>query len=284
MQKSTQMSKESKLESDKKHWYYYDTSSVSSKDYVYAKWNEVFPDYKVNLYSLLKSGKWLEIFKLFDKDIKEVEENFDIMLKNTDGGISILPHPHLVFNTFNLLDITGVKVVILGQDPYKNIKNGAPEAVGMSFSIPKYTPIPSSLKNIFKNLKKYKHIAFEPKHGDLSYWNLQGCLMLNTALTLQQELEKSHLDIWTPFTDNIIKYLSKNCDHVVFVLWGRPALNKKRLIDHKKHKVIVSSHPSGLSCAKPLGDYGAFNDTDVFGMINKELVSWKKTPINWQTV
>ncbi len=271
------------MKQENKHeWYNYDLSNIDIKDYKYKPWGQVFPDYKVKLYTLTKSPSWLDIFKKFDKDIKEVEENLDIMLKSTEGTVSILPHPHLVFNTFNMLDISDVKVVILGQDPYPNMVNNTPQATGMSFSVPKYIPPPKSLINIYKNMIKYNNMHFYPKHGDLSFWNLQGCLMLNSALTLQQQLSGSHLDMWVPFTDNIIKYISKHYDHVVFILWGGPALKKKPLIDSTKHKLIISSHPSPLSCSRPLQGYPAFDNHDVFGKTNKQLIKWGLTPIIWQ--
>ena len=204
----------------------------------------------------------------------------------TDGKIKIYPYPNLLFNAFILTPLSNVKVVILGQDPYhcNEIHHDKiiPQAMGLSFSVPKGMKIPSSLQNIYKNLLKYKHIEIKPNHGNLSFWAYQGCLMLNTSLTVQHSYPNSHSKYWLPFTDKIIKYISNKLNNIVFVLWGNPALNKLNLIDQNKHKIIISSHPSGLSYNKKLKNYDSFENTDHFGEINKYLKEKNKKQIIWQ--
>ena len=67
-----------------------------------------------------------------------------------------------------------LKCVIIGQDPYINyqvIKNEiVPQAMGMSFSVPKSVKVPPSLKNIYKELSESVKDFNIPKHGDLSKW------------------------------------------------------------------------------------------------------------------
>ena len=131
-------------------------------------------------------------------------------------------------------------------------------------------------------MKNYGHIEEIPKHGNLESWAKQGVLLLNTSLTVQHGYPNSHTMKWEKFTDAVIKYISDNKDKVVFVLWGSPALQKLTLIDKdKKHKIIVSSHPSGLSCHKPLRQYPAFMNYDHFGEINDYLKENKKKTIKW---
>jgi uracil-DNA glycosylase len=101
-------------------------------------------------------------------------------------------------------------------------------------------------------------------------------------LTVKHGCPNSHSYVWKKFTDNVIKYISRNTNNVVFVLWGAYALSKKYLIDDEKHKIIVSSHPSGLSYTNKLRNYSAFCDYDHFGIINKYLVEHNKESIVWQ--
>lgn len=262
------------------------TYIVTGNDYDFKTWQQYFPK-KIKLMSLLSNPTWRPVFKNYN--FKEIEENFEYMIK-TNSKISILPHPKLVFNCFNQLDLNKIKVVILGQDPYKNIKKTKysnkliPEAMGLSFSVPKGVPIPSSLKNIFNNMIKFGHIERKPSSGLLTLWNLQGCLLLNSSLTLEQEISDSHQEYWTKFTDMIITHIGTKLQNVVFLLWGAWALKKKELIDETKHCVLVSSHPSGYSYNNPLKEYPAFCNLDHFGEANKYLIKCGKKPITWRLV
>ena len=159
-----------------------------------------------------------------------------------------------------------------------------PEAMGLSFSVPKKVPIPSSLQNIYKNGVKYNRFYKYPNHGNLEFWAYQGVFMLNTALTVQEGCKLSHAKSWEKFSDLVIKYISEKCQNVVFVLWGSYALSKKELIDNLKHKFVISSHPSGLSCNKKLGQYSEFNNLDQFGSVNKYLKIFGKKEIIWQII
>jgi uracil-DNA glycosylase len=255
---------------------------ILASDYKYKSWGRMYPKYKIDLLLLIRSRDWKKVFSKYEKDLKEISENLEIILSKTKGKIEIFPYPDLVFNTFNILDFKQVNVVILGQDPYFSKQESVPQANGMSFSVPKEISIPSSLVNIYRNLHKYGHIKYIPKHGLLTFWNLQGCLLLNTSLTVQEGAKESHMEYWTDFTDKLIKELSENRDHLVFVLWGAYALKKKDLIDGKKHKFVISSHPSGLSVSKPLRTYSAFCDQDHFGKVNEYLKEFNKEPIIWQ--
>ncbi len=223
---------------------------------------------------------------LFEDDINQkLLQKVNVFLNKQEVKSNIFPHPDLLFNAFNKTHFDKIKVVILGQDPYHNCINhngkNVPQAMGLSFSIPTSVKIPSSLKNIYKNQLKYKHISKMPKDGNLEGWAKQGCLLLNTSLTVKKSTPNSHTRMWTPFTDNVIKYISDNCDNIVFVLWGGPALKKEGIIDSDKHKVIISSHPSGLSCNKTLRGNPAFLDRDCFGEINEYLKENGKKEIKW---
>lgn len=253
--------------------------------------------------SLSNAKSWKEKYDNNVKfDIKDVNESWhdifqklftDERMRKTENALStdlqsmIHPPPDYVFNAFNLTETKNVCVVFIGQDPYFDHETfeskHVSQAMGLSFSVPHEMKIPSSLKNIYANLVKYNHITSSPKHGNLESWAKQGCLMLNSSLTVKDGTENKncHKDIWEWFTDEIIKYISSNKNHVVFVLWGAFACKKSKLIDMTKHKCVISSHPSGLSANSPMGNYKSFFDTDCFAEINNHLTSWGKPNINW---
>lgn len=217
---------------------------------------------------------WLEIFDLIDKDIFEITEDSYNEVTNTKSNV--FPSFKNIFNFTNYCIPEEIKVVILGQDPYHGIyydsvkKTNYPQAMGLSFSVPKGCAIPPSLENIYKNLLNYKHIVKKPTYGNLEFWASQGILMLNTSLTVEQSKANSHQNIWFEFTDELIKILSSKYKNLIFVLWGANAYDKLKIISNKdSHKFIISSHPSPLSAHKPFKNYNSFINTDHFGLINQ---------------
>ncbi len=251
----------------------------------YRTWQEKFPDGKVKLTELPYHPSWNQLFtKLFaDQKTPKLEKKLEEDLAKK-ANILMHPAPGMVFNAFRLTPLKNVKVVILGQDPYFSNEQGIHQAMGLSFSVAKGLIPPPSLKNVYENLLKYKHISKKPKHGNLEFWAYQGVLMFNTSLTVLDGTDNRncHQNYWAWFTDEIIRYISKNCDKVVFVLWGAPAVKKMNLIDLDKHETIASSHPSPLSVNKTLQSYDAFENVDHFGEINKYLQKWGKAKIIWR--
>jgi uracil-DNA glycosylase len=254
-------------------------------------WKEKFADNKVSLSLLDKDfhKSWKELFEKLSNDKRfqnRVERELSEELKD-DEKLIMHPPPDYVFNAFKLTTFKKLKVVIIGQDPYfdheTHENRNVSQAMGLSFSVPFGIKVPSSLRNIYANLKKYGHIQNIPEHGNLESWAEQGCLLLNTSLTVKDGTinKNCHQFIWGWFTDEIISYISDNKEHVIFVLWGSHALGKKDLIDTNKHEVIVSSHPSGLSVGKPMKEYPAFNANDHFGKINEKLKEWDRNEIDW---
>lgn len=155
---------------------------------------------------------------------------------------TIYPKKTLVFSAF-ATDLNEVKVVILGQDPYHT--PGAAE--GLAFSVPNSQPIPPSLVNIYKEIDNDIG-SHANKTGSLRSWQKQGVLLLNTVLTVEAHKAGSHRGKgWEIFTTEVIKYLNETRPHLVFILWGRDARNKKSLIDQTKHLILESPHPSPLS-------------------------------------
>ncbi|GMN62416.1 hypothetical protein TIFTF001_031494 [Ficus carica] len=157
--------------------------------------------------------------------------------------LPVYPPTHLIFNALNSTPFHNVKVVILGQDPY----HGPGQAMGLSFSVPEGIKVPSSLVNIFKELKQDLGCSI-PSHGNLEKWAVQGVLLLNAVLTVRNHQANSHAKKgWEQFTDAVIKAISQRKEGVVFLLWGNSAQEKRRLIDESKHHILKAAHPSGLS-------------------------------------
>ena len=183
---------------------------------------------------------------------------------------TIFPKKSLVFSAF-ATDLNEVKVVILGQDPYHT--PGAAE--GLAFSVPNTQPIPPSLINIYKEIDSDigRHTN---KTGSLRNWQKQGVLLLNTVLTVEAHRPKSHSGKgWETFTAEAIKYLNATRPHLVFMLWGRDARNKKPLIDSSKHLILESPHPS------PLSAHAGFFGNHHFSKTNEFLKNNNLTEIVW---
>lgn len=242
---------------------------LSLNNYKYKSWKEKYPDGDVNLEPDVNST-WIPLFYqlISDQRYSVIEGKLSDLVKK---GVKVYPYPDLVFFAFKVTQFNKLKVVIIGQDPYFSSEEGIPQAMGLSFSVPLGIDIPSSLENIYKNMVEFGHLSSFPKHGNLEFLAYQGCLFLNTALTVTDKEKNSHAAMWKWFTDEIIKKISDGTEGIIFLLWGGPALEKLQLIDINKHDVIISSHPSGLSFSKPLKQYPPFRDNDHFGEINKLL-------------
>ncbi len=192
-------------------------------------------------------------------------------LKKEYSERTIYPSMYDIFNSMKKTPFSGVKVVLLGQDPYHN----QGQAMGLSFSVPKGVAIPPSLINIYKEIKAETGLDM-PSHGDLTGWAEQGVLLLNTVLTVREHQANSHKGQgWEAFTDSIIKKISDKKEHVVFLLWGANARSKKALIDREKHLILECAHPSPLSAYNGFFGCGHFNKT------NEYLTSHGASPIDW---
>lgn len=196
------------------------------------------------------------------QDFLEVEYNRE----------EVFPPKEDVFNAFNYTSYEGVKVVILGQDPYHDNN----QAHGLCFSVQKGVKIPPSLRNIYKELNSDLGCSI-PSHGNLEKWANQDVLMLNAVLTVKAHEAASHAKIgWHNFTDAVISLMNERTESVIFVLWGNFARSKKKLINNDRHIIIESAHPSPLAARR------GFFGSKPFSKINESLVTLNKTPIDWQ--
>lgn len=183
---------------------------------------------------------------------------------------TVYPKEEEVFNAIKITSFEKVKVVLLGQDPY----HGYNQAHGLSFSVKPGVKPPPSLVNIFKELHDDLGLPV-PNHGNLTAWAERGVLLLNATLTVRAGEPGSHQKKgWEQFTDTIIKLVSDEKEHCVFLLWGNYARTKAPLIDLGKHLVLEAAHPSPLA-------RGAFFGSKPFSKANNYLVSKGKEPIDW---
>ncbi|MFC4354071.1 uracil-DNA glycosylase [Chryseomicrobium palamuruense] len=183
---------------------------------------------------------------------------------------TIFPEWDDVLNALKYTAYDDVKVVILGQDPY----HGKGQAHGLSFSVQPGTPLPPSLRNMYKELQS--DLGCTRQDGDLRSWAAQGILLLNTVLTVEEGNAHSHKGWgWETFTDAVIRAVSEKEEPVIFVLWGRPAQTKKALIDTEKHLILESVHPSPLSASR------GFFGSRPYSQINAKLEEWGREPIDF---
>ena len=212
--------------------------------------------------------KFLE--KEFSKDYFKALSSF-IASERKENPNSIFPDENKVFEALKNCSLEKVKVVIIGQDPYPTKGH----ANGLCFSVTKeVTPLPKSLKNIFKEL--YSDVGVQKSDGDLLSWAKQGVLLLNTVLTVRESEAGSHANRgWEIFTDAIIVELMKERKNIVFILWGAKAQKKGSQVDERTHFIIKSPHPS------PLSSYRGFFGSRPFSQVNDYLLSIGESTIDW---
>ncbi len=186
-------------------------------------------------------------------------------------GKAIYPTGKQIFNALNSTPLDQVRVVILGQDPYHN----PGQAHGLCFSVQPGVAIPPSLKNIYQELQTDLGLLI-PTHGYLQSWADQGVLLLNSVLTVEAYKAASHQGRgWETFTDQIIKHLNQQREHLVFLLWGSYAERKGAMIDRSKHCILTAPHPS------PLSAYRGFLGCRHFSQANAYLSKHQQPPIDW---
>ncbi len=224
----------------------------------------------INIEDIKINDDWKEFLK------EEFNKNYFLEIKKRyiqalNNNAIIYPPANLTFNAFNLTPLDGLKIVLLGQDPYHQPN----QAMGLSFSVPYGVKIPPSLLNIYKELKT--DLDIEPsKSGDLSSWAKQGILLLNSILSVEAGKPASHSSWgWQEFSDAVISKLSLEKSGLIFMLWGNYAKSKKALIDTNKHFILEAAHPSPLARTGFLG-------CKHFSKANEILRNLGKNPINWR--
>jgi uracil-DNA glycosylase len=207
---------------------------------------------------------------------EEFNQDYMVQLKSflqqeKKEGKIIYPPGSEIFAAFNATPPEKVKVLVLGQDPY----HGPGQAHGFSFSVNDGIPFPPSLHNIFKELGNDLHLPY-PKTGNLITWAKQGVLLLNATLTVRHGEAGSHQKKgWELFTDKVIEAINQQKNHVVFMLWGKYAIDKVPKIDPQRHCILTAPHPS------PLSAHRGFLGCKHFSEANRYLQSKGYDPIQW---
>tara|TARA_R110002072_G_scaffold51389_1_gene137906 strand:- start:95946 stop:96626 length:681 start_codon:yes stop_codon:yes gene_type:complete len=188
------------------------------------------------------------------------------------AGKTIYPKGSDIFSALNTTPLDQVKVVILGQDPY----HGPGQAHGLSFSVPEGVKPPPSLQNIYKEIESDLSAPQRPTTGNLLPWAKQGVLLLNSVLTVEAHQAASHQRKgWEQFTDQVIKVLADEREHIVFMLWGSYAQKKGQVINPAQHLILKAPHPS------PLSAHRGFLGCKHFSACNQYLIEHGQKPIDW---
>ncbi len=196
----------------------------------------------------------------------------DFVSEKRSSNVTVYPSKSDCYAAFAATPFDDVKVVILGQDPYIN----PDQAMGLSFSVPKASKIPPSLRNMYKELVEDIEGFEMPDHGDLTPWAEQGVLLLNSVMTVDEGDSGSHAKQgWETFTDAVIAKLSEDREGIVFMLWGNYSKKKGKKIDRARHLVLEAGHPSPLSVR-------FFRECKHFSKANDYLSSKGQKPITWQ--
>ena len=198
------------------------------------------------------------------------------LAKESQSGCLIHPDADHLFHTFRLTDFNGVKVVLIGQDPY----HGESQAMGLSFAVPNsLQKKPPSLKNLLKELAEDLQCPLPVEESDLTGWAVQGVLLLNTLLTVRRGEPLSHAESgWTEFTTGVIEALNRREKGMVFLLLGSHAGKLRSRVDPDKHRIIEAPHPS------PLSAYRGFFGSRIYSRTNQALLDLGQSPIDWARI
>jgi len=216
------------------------------------------------------TGDWLNALK--GEFHKEYYKKLFEFVKEEYSTHVVYPPSDDIFNALHLTPLSDVKVLILGQDPYHEPH----QAHGLSFSVQPGVDAPPSLVNIYKELGDDLG-CYMPNNGYLKKWADQGVLLLNTLLTVRAHEAFSHQNHgWEQFTDAIIQAVNEQDRPIVYMLWGKPAQSKMKMLNNPKHLVLTAPHPS------PLSAYRGFFGCKHFSKANEFLVKNGLEPIDWQ--
>ena len=224
---------------------------------------------------------WLPLFDpTWEKQVKDIET---ILQRKEQQGIIVYPPKADRLNALAYTDPKTLKAVIIGQDPY----HGKGQAMGLSFSVTKNTPIPPSLRNIFTEYQEDLHLPY-PATGDLTPWAKEGVLLLNTILSVEEGKPASHKDLgWQNLTTEIIGKTLLLPQPIVYLVWG--AFAKRVLEDAKslygvngRKIALLSSHPSPFSASRRSGGHPAFLGSKPFSRTNEILSQNGIKPIHWE--
>ena len=206
---------------------------------------------------------WKPFFDKLNEKIPSI--NLDQLYSSEEKPV--YPEKENVYRVFEM-DVTKIKVVLLGQDPY----HGPNQAHGLSFSVPTGVKIPPSLRNIYKELQnEFPERNYNFVSGNLEQWFYrEKIFLLNASLTVVEGKAGSHIKQWETFTNSVIEFISVQNPSCVFLLLGNFAKSKEKYISNKEN-IVNGVHPS------PLSAYNGFFNSNIFIKV-EELLNEK---IDW---
>lgn len=223
-------------------------------------------------------GDWSKVI-----DLKEAER----ILKKLTAYPIICPNMKDIFKSFHLCPLNNLRVVILGQDPYNNLKatvlDGSPSripvATGLAFANSPDTPEDSYSPSL--EILRESVIDYSLPHGCINFdaslekWEAQGVLLLNAALSCEVGKAGSHTLMWRPFIKSLLTNLSKYHTGIVYVLMGSVAQSFESYINAQFNYVIRIRHPSWYARER------AKMPSDIWNQINSILIGQNGYGIEW---
>lgn len=185
-------------------------------------------------------GDWSKVIDTLEAD--------RILKKLVNSKQLICPKIKDIFKAFTLCSLHNLRVVILGQDPYNNLKKGVPIATGIAFANSKdtlernYSPSLNILmESIIDFTLPHRKIIFDPS---LEKWENQGVILLNSALSCIAGKTNSHTLMWRPFIKSFLLNLSTYDTGIIYVLMGKEAQSFEPYINKQYNHIIKVNHPS----------------------------------------
>lgn len=217
------------------------------------------------------SNQWEKLFNKIKQE--EYAKKLNDFLNYEYSHYVIFPPRNLMFSAFNYVAPNELKVVIIGQDPYH--EKG--QAMGLSFSVPVGIELPPSLINIYKEIEKEYNAKLNFNSGDLTYLAKQGCLLLNTLLSVREHQALSHnIKEYALFIADVLNYIDTLNQPIVFMLWGNNAKQYIKYIKNPNRLILTSIHPSPLSANR-----GGWFNNNHFKKANDYLKEHGIKEINW---
>lgn len=183
---------------------------------------------------------------------------------------TVFPEREFVYRVFNQ-DLSTIKVVILGQDPYPNSN-----ANGIAFATNKNIK-PKSLEFLEKAIKEDMNYPDDWElPNNLNHLTQQGIMLLNSALTVRKGEPNSHADNWKPFIKTVLEILSNQNKPLVFILLGAKAQAFKRCINGISHTILEAEHPARAAYEERTWEYNEIfsKTTDIINITTNHSIKW----------
>lgn len=209
-------------------------------------WNDVFGD---EWYSLLKSTIHSSNFNQLGVFLKQRRELFNN---------EVYPQQQYVFNAFKMTPLNELKVVLIGNEPYRDLNLDR----GLAYAVPNGQYKPVELVNILHEVEydiyDGLYLHYDPT---LTNWAEQGVLLLNQSLTNERDKTINHFEQWDFFIVELLTKLS-TIDNIIYFL----------LVD-ERYESIIRQNPTSYIIKK--------NNAKPFTLINNQLLKNNKTSILW---